>query len=145
MIYLKSYRIFEAHPASKFEIDSENLFKELKEYIDEILLELSDSGIEFNINKYIDDIIFEFQVQISSLQTTEQKQICEDVLLRIETVLEKYGIHLAKIEMQQLETNYNGHPVAEHDFDLYSMSEIENLKDSAGDISLLVIFSKDNY
>jgi hypothetical protein len=139
MIYLKSYRIFEAYPASKFEIDSENLFKELKEYIDEILLELSDSGIEFNINKYIDDIIFEFQVQISSLQTTEQKQICEDVLLRIETVLEKYGIHLDIIQMQQLETNYK------HDFDLYSMSEIENLKDSAGDISLLVIFSKDNY
>lgn len=145
MIYLKSYRIFEAYPSSNFEIGSESLFKELKEYVEEILLELSDSGIDFNISKYIDDVIFEFQINISSLKTSDQKQICEDVLLRIETVLEKYGIHLAKIEMQQLETNYNGHPVDEHEFDLYSMSEIENLKDSAGDISLLVIFSKDNY
>ena len=145
---LKSYKIFETYPPSNFEINSESLYKEVIQDVNEILLELSDSGIFYDVNKYIDDVIFEFQIEIKSLETSEQKQICEDSLFRLEKFLEKYGIHLDKIEMEQLEKTRKDIgliKVKKHDFDLYTMSELENLKDSTGVISLKVYFSKHNY
>ena len=145
---LKSYKVFEAYPPSNFEINSESLYREIIQDAKEILLELSDSGISYDVNKYIDDVIFEFQIEIKSLKTAEQKQICEDSLFRLEKFLEKYNINLEKIEMEQLEKTRKDIglvKVKKHDFDLYSMSELENLKDSTGVISLNIYFSKNNY
>ena len=55
MKYLKTYKIFESYPPNKFEIESERLFSKLLPDVKDILLELIDTGIKVDINKYIDD------------------------------------------------------------------------------------------
>lgn len=141
MKHIKAYKLFESYPPNKFEIESERKYKELEPDVKDILLELNDSGIISHTSKYIDDSIFEFQIEITSLKTPEQKQICEDSLLRLEDFLSEHGLHLARIEMDQLITS-EGRVPESHEFELYDMSELENLKGSAGIISLLVYFSK---
>lgn len=141
MKHIKAYKLFESYPPNKFEIESERKYKELEPDVKDILLELNDSGIISHTSKYIDDSIFEFQIEITSIKTKEQKQICEDSLLRLEDFLSEHGLHLARIEMDQLITS-EGRVPESHEFELYDMSELENLKGSAGIISLLVYFSK---
>lgn len=141
MKHIKAYKLFESYPPNKFEIESERKFKELEPDVKDILLELNDSGVVSHTSKYIDDIIFEFQIEITSLKTPEQKQICEDSLLRLEDFLSDHGLLLARIEMDQLITSEGRNPES-HEFELYDMSELGNLKGSAGIISLLVYFSK---
>lgn len=141
MKHIKAYKLFESYPPNKFEIESERKFKELEPDVKDILLELNDSGVVSHTSKYIDDSIFEFQIEITSLKTPEQKQICEDSLLRLEDFLSEHGLDLARIEMDQLITS-EGRAPESHEFDLYDMSELGNLKGSAGIISLLVYFSK---
>lgn len=141
MKHIKEYKLFESYPPNKFEIESERKYKELEPDVKDILLELNDSGVVSHTSKYIDDSIFEFQIEITSLKTKEQKQICEDSLLRLEDFLSEHGLHLAKIEMDQLITSEGRNPES-HEFELYDMSELENLKGAAGIISLIVYFSK---
>ena len=138
MKYLKKYQLFEGYPPHKFEIDSQREFKELYPDVKDIFLELIDSGIKVHINKYIDDVIFEFQVEVEFIQKPEHKQICEDSLFRLEEFLSENNFHLAKIEMTQFESGYR------HDFEMYDMSELSDLKNTAGEISLLIYFSKHN-
>ena len=148
MRYLISYnKLFEGYPPHKFEIDSEREFKELYPDVKDIFLELIDSGVVVDIDKYIDDIIFEFHIEIGTslfggvskmLKTGDQKQLCEDCLLRLESFLSDSGIHLAKIEMVQYESGWR------HDFEMYDMDELSNLKDTAGEINILIYFSKHN-
>ena len=141
MKHIKAYKLFESYPLNKFEIKSEIEYKKLEPDVKDILLELNDIGIKSTIHKHIDDNIFEFQIEITLLKTPEQKQMCQDSLLRLEDFLSEHDLHLAKIEMEQLILNYP-QQTESHDFDLYDMSELENLKESAGIISLLVYFSK---
>ena len=141
MKHIKEYKLFESYPPNKFEIESERKYKKLEPDVKDILLELNDIGIKSTIHKHIDDNIFEFQIEITSLKTKEQKQICEDSLLRLEYFLSEHGLDLAKIEMDQLITSGGSEPDS-YEFDLYDMSELENLKESAGIISLIVYFSK---
>jgi len=140
MKHIKEYKLFESYPPNKFEIESERKYKELEPDVKDILLELNDSGVVSHTSKYIDDSIFEFQIEITSLKTKEQKQICEDSLLRLEDFLSEHGLHLAKIEMDQLITSEGRNPES-HEFELYDMSELGNLKGTAGIISLIVYFS----
>ena len=137
MKYLISYnKLFEGYPPHKFEIDSQREFKELYPDVKDIFLELIDSGIKVHINKYIDDVIFEFQVEIEFIQKSEDKQICEDSLFRLKEFLSNHNFHLAKIEMVQFESGYR------HDFEMYDMSELSDLKNTAGEINILIYFAK---
>ena len=136
MKYLKAYQLFEAYPPHKFEIDSEREFKELYPDVKDIFLELIDSGIKVHINKYIDDVIFEFQVELEFIQKQEQKQICEDSLFRLEEFLSNHNFHLAKIEMDQFESG------SRHFHTMYEMSELADLKNTAGEISILIYIVK---
>ena len=136
MKYLKAYKLFEGYPPHKFEIDSEREFKELYPDVKDIFLELIDSGIKVHINKYIDDVIFEFQVEVEFIQKSEDKQIAEDSLFRLQDFLSSHNFHLAKIEMVQFESGYR------HDFEMYDMYELSNLKDTAGEINVLIYFAK---
>lgn len=138
MKHLKVYKLFEGYPPHKFEIDSEREFKQLEPDVKDIFLELIDSGIKVHINKYIDDVIFEFQVEIEFFEKSEQKQICEDSLFRLEEYLSEHNFHLAKIEMVQFESG------SKHDFELYDMSELLDLKNTAGEINILIYFSKNS-
>ena len=139
MKYLKAYKLFEGYPPNKFEIDSEREFKELYPDSKDIFLELIDSGIKVYINKYIDDVIFEFQVEVEFIERPEDKQICEDSLFRLEEFLSVHNFHLAKIEMDQFESG------SRHFHTMYEMSELTDLKNTAGKISLLIYFSKHSY
>ena len=136
MKYLKAYKLFEGYPPNKFEIDSEREFKELYPDVKDIFLELIDSGIKVHINKYIDDVIFEFQVEIEFIQKSEHKQICEDSLFRLEEFLSVRNFHLAKIEMDQFESG------SRHFHTMYEVSELADLKNTAGEISLLIYIVK---
>lgn len=141
MKHIKGYKLFESYLPNKFEIKSKIEYKKLEPDVKDILLELNDIGIKSTIHKRIDDNIFEFQIEITLLKTPEQKQICQDSLLRLEDFLFEHGLHLDKIEMEQLITSGGIDPDS-YEFELYDTSELENLKESAGIISLLVYFSK---
>jgi hypothetical protein len=136
MKYLKAYQLFEGYPPHKFEIDSQREFKQLHPDVKDILLEVIDSGAIVDINKYIDDVIFEFQIEIEKIESVNQKQTCEDSLFRLEEFLSNHNFHLAKIEMVQFESGWR------HDFELYDMSELSDLKNTVGLLNILIYFAK---
>lgn len=113
-----------------------------KRIIDEtkdILLELSDNDIRYQINKYIDDMIFELQIDIAHIETKEQKTITEDVIFRLNQFLEEHDLSIQKIEFYQ---NIDGES---HKHDLYDIDEIDNLQDSAGLLTIAMVFGEHSY
>jgi|APGre2960657444_1045066.scaffolds.fasta_scaffold06392_3 hypothetical protein len=135
MKYLKTYKIFESYPPNKFEIESERLFSKLEPDIKDIFLELIDLKVNVQINKYIDDVVSEFQIQIDFIESSEKKQLAEDSIFRLEEFLNEYNITLSKIEMVQFESSNR------HDYELYDIEELKNLKNTAGEINILVYFT----
>ena len=138
MKYLKTYKIFESYPPNKFEIESERLFSKLESDVKDIFLELIDLGVKVHINKYIDDVVSEFQIQIDFIESSEKKQLTKDCIFRLEDFLSEYDINLSKIEMVQFESGNR------HDFDIYDLKELKDLKNTAGEIDILVYFAKHN-
>jgi hypothetical protein len=140
MKYLKTYnKLFESYPPNKFEIESERLFSKLEPDVKDIFLELIDLDVNVHINKYIDDVVSEFQIQIDFIESSEKKQLAEDSIFRLEEFLNEYNITLSKIEMSQFESGNR------HDYDLYDLEELKDLKNTAGEIDILVYFTKNNY
>jgi hypothetical protein len=139
MKYLKTYKIFESYPPNKFEIESERLFSKLEPDIKDIFLELIDLKVNVQINKYTDKIfgyvVSEFQIQIDFIESSEKKQLAEDSIFRLEEFLNEYNITLSKIEMVQFESSNR------HDYELYDIEELKNLKNTAGEINILVYFT----
>ena len=140
MKYLKTYKIFESYPPNKFEIESERLFSKLEPDIKDIFLELIDLKVNVQINKYIGLVHFgcnvsEFQIQIDFIESSEKKQLAEDSIFRLEEFLNEYNITLSKIEMVQFESSNR------HDYELYDIEELKNLKNTAGEINILVYFT----
>jgi len=135
MKHLKTYKIFESYPPNKFEIESERLFSKLESDVKDIFLELIDLGVKVHINKYIDDVVSEFQIQIDFIESSEKKQLAEDSIFRLEDFLSEYDISLSKIEMVQFES------ANRHDYELYDIEELKDLKNTAGEIDILVYFS----
>jgi hypothetical protein len=138
MKHLKTYKIFESYPPNKFEIESERLFSKLEPDVKDIFLELIDLGVNVQINKYIDDVVSEFQIQIDFIESSEKKQLAEDSIFRLEEFLNEYNITLSKIEMSQFES------ANRHDYELYDIEELKDLKNTAGEIEILVYFTKHN-
>ena len=135
MKHFKTYKIFESYPPNKFEIESERLFSKLESDVKDIFLELIDLGVKVHINKYIDDVVSEFQIQIDFIESSEKKQLAEDSIFRLEDFLSEYDISLSKIEMVQIES------ANRHDYELYDIEELKDLKNTAGEIDILVYFS----
>ena len=138
MKYLKTYKIFESYPPNKFEIESEILFSKLESDVKDIFLELIDLDVNVHINKYIDDVVSEFQIQIDFIESSEKKQLAEDSIFRLEDFLSEYDINLSKIEMCQFESGNR------HDYELYDVEELKDLKNTEGEIDILVYFTKHN-
>jgi hypothetical protein len=138
MKHLKTYRLFESYPPNKFEIESERLFSKLESDVKDIFLELIDLGVKVHINKYIDDVVSEFQIQIDFIESSEKKQLAEDSIFRLEDFLSEYDISLSKIEMVQFESDNR------HDYELYDIEELKDLKNTTGEIDILVYFTKHN-
>ena len=139
MKYIKTYtKLFESYPPNKFEIESERLFSKLESDVSDIFLELIDLDVKVHINKYIDDMVSEFQIQIDFIESSEKKQLTKDSIFRLEDFLSEYDINLSKIEMVQFESGNR------HDFDIYDLKELKDLKNTAGEIDILVYFAKHN-
>ena len=132
MKHLKTYKIFESYPPNKFEIESERLFSKLESDVKDIFLELIDLDVNVHINKYIDDVVSEFQIQIDFIESSEKKQLAEDSIFRLEDFLSEYDINLSKIEMCQFESGNR------HDYELYDVEELKDLKNTSGEIDILV-------
>jgi hypothetical protein len=135
MKHLKTYKIFESYPPK---IESERLFSKLESDVKDIFLELIDLGVKVYINKYIDDVVSEFQIEIDFIESSEKKQLAEDSIFRLEDFFSEYDINLSKIEMIQFES------VNRHDYEFYNTEEIIDLKNTAGKINILVYFTKIN-
>lgn len=116
--------------------NSKNKYKNIIDETKDILLELSDNDIRYQINKYIDDMIFEFQIDIAHIETKEQKSITEDVIFRLNDFLEESNLSIQKIEFYQ---NIDGES---HKHDLYDLQEIDNLQDSAGLLTIALVFGE---
>lgn len=138
MKYLKTYKIFESYPPNNFEIESERLFSKLESDVKDIFLELIDLGVKVHINKYIDDVVSEFQIQIDFIESSEKKQLAEDSIFRLEDFLSEYDINLSKIEMCQFESGNR------HDYELYDLEELKDLKNTTGEIDIIVYLTKHN-
>ena len=138
MKHLKTYKIFEGHTPNKFAIESGRIYSQILPDIKDILLELTDIGVSVTIDPYIDDVIFEVQVNIEPIETSEQKQLAEDSIFRLEDFLNEHNIFFSKIEMIQFESGNR------HDFEIYDMEEIKDLKNTAGEVLLYIYFSKHN-
>jgi len=149
MKYLKTYKIFESYPPNKFEIESERLFSKLESDVKDIFLELIDLGVKVHINKYIDDVVSEFQIQIDFIESSEKKQLAEDSIFRLEDFLSEYDISLSKIEMVQIESanrhDWNLTKAGFHrSYEFYDIEQLKDLKNTAGEIDILVYFTKHN-
>ena len=83
-------------------------------------------------------MVSEFQIQIDFIESSEKKQLAEDCIFRLEDFLSEYDINLSKIEMVQFESGNR------HDFDIYDLKELKDLKNTAGEIDILVYFAKHN-
>lgn len=116
--------------------NSKNKYKNIIDETKDILLELSDNDIRYQINKYIDDMIFEFQIDITHIETKEQKSITEDVIFRLNEFLEESNLSIQKIEFYQ---NIDGES---HKHDLYDLQEIDNLQDSDGLLTIVLVFGE---
>lgn len=136
MKHLKTYKIFEGYPPNKFVIESSRIYSQILPDIKDILLELTDIGVSVTINPYIDDVIFEVQVNIEPIETSEQKQLAEDSIFRLEEFLNEHNIYFSKIDMTQFESGNR------HDFEIYDMEEIKDLKNTAGQVLIYIYFSK---
>jgi hypothetical protein len=91
--YLKDFKsIFES--TIDFIYDSERKFKRVISDIDDILVVLSDDDIKYDVNKYIDDNIFELQIDIEIIKTKDEKQLVADTLLRLNDFLQSNDLYL---------------------------------------------------
>jgi hypothetical protein len=133
MKYIKLFESFDFIQLSK------DKYKRIIDETKDILLELSDNDIRYQINKYIDDMIFELQIDIAHIETKEQKTITEDVIFRLNQFLEEHHLSIQKIEFYQ---NIDGES---HKHDLYDLDEIDNLQDSAGLLTIAMVFGEHSY
>jgi hypothetical protein len=149
MKHLKSFKkIFESYPPNDFIIDSEKKFKRLISDINDILIVLSDDDIKYDVNKYIDDNIFELQVDIETVKTKEEKQLVGDTILRLNDFLESNDLWIQVIRMNQHIIGKENEPSYWHDHEVWSdeaLVELQDFESSAGEISLEVVFGKHSY
>jgi len=133
MKHLKSFKkIF-------FIVDSEKKFKRLISDINDILIVLSDDDIKYDVNKYIDDNIFELQLDIELVKTKEEKQLVGDTILRLNDFLESNDLWIQVIRMNQyIDTEFHEHEIWSDE----ALVELQDFESSAGEISLEVVFGK---
>jgi hypothetical protein len=134
--YLKDFKsIFES--TIDFIYDSERKFKRVISDIDDILVVLSDDDIKYDVNKYIDDNIFELQIDIEIIKTKDEKQLVADTLLRLNDFLQINDLYLQVIRMKQ----YIDNEYFEHE--LWSDDNIlQEFEFSAGEISIEIVFGE---
>jgi hypothetical protein len=112
--------------------------------IDDILLDLFDSGIQYNLDRYVDDSIFEIQININSFESTDDKEVVQETILRLNDYLSQHDLHILNIEMEQSIESYSG-GWETHQHDLYSIEELiedGGLSKTAGILSITIAFGE---
>lgn len=109
-------------------------FSEISSDLNDIALELKDVGISINIDKYIDDQVFEIQIDIDGIKSKTHKRMVEEVAFRYYEFIKMYDLDLLIIPFIQKE----GDKV--HRFEFFDMHELKNLDQAAGEIDISLVF-----
>jgi hypothetical protein len=112
--------------------------------VKDILLDLSDSGIQYNLDRYVDDSIFEIQININSFESTDDKEVVQETILRLNDYLSQHDLHILNIEMEQSIESYSG-GWETHQHDLYSVEELiedGGLSKTVGILSITIAFGE---
>lgn len=111
--------------------------------VKDILLDLFDSGIQYNLNNYVDDVVFEIQININIIESLEDKKLVEETILRLSDYLSQYDLHILNIEMEQSVLINNSNEVLHYDF--YSIDELTEgggLSEVSGILSIGIFFGE---
>jgi hypothetical protein len=109
-------------------------FSEISSDLHDIALELKDVGISINIDKYIDDQVFEIQIDIDGIKSKTHKRMVEEVAFRYYDFIKMYDLDILIISFIQKE----GGNV--HRFEFFDMDELQNLDQTAGEIGFRLVF-----
>jgi hypothetical protein len=111
--------------------------------VKDILLDLFDSGIQYNLNNYVDDVVFEIQININTIESLEDKKLVEETILRLNDYLSQYDLDILNIEMEQSVLINNSNEVLHYDF--YSIDELTEgggLSEVSGILSIDISFGE---
>lgn len=116
--------------------------------VKDILLDLFDSGIQYNLNNYLDDVVFEIQININTIESLEDKKLVEETILRLNDYLSQHDLYILKIEIEQ---SIESHKIPywggweTHHHDLYSIEELvedKGLSETTGILSIDISFGE---
>lgn len=145
MKHLKTYKVFESYPPSEFEIRAERKFRNILPNLVDILLEVLDSGVKYDIHKHVSEGAFEVIIDINKIKTEEQKRLVGEVVARINDYLNQSGLDFSSAEIHQtIETTRDlgfGLPEPSRHakreiFYVYDIIEVTDLSDRTGEIGL---------
>lgn len=143
---MKNIKTFESYSDLRkvsFVKSSKDKYNSFIQDVKDILLDLKDSNIGYNITHYLDDTVFELQISTTStIESKEDKSLVEDTIFRLNDYLKEYDLEFSYIEMEQVIETKSGNEL--HEFTIYELEEIKDLKSSPGDISIDICFSQYN-
>lgn len=143
---MKNIKTFESYSDLRkvsFVKSSKDKYNSFIQDVKDILLDLKDSNIGYNITHYLDDTVFELQISTTStIESKEDKSLVEDTIFRLNDYLKEYDLEFSYIEMEQEIETKSGNEL--HEFTIYELEEIKDLKSSPGDISIDIYFSQYN-
>lgn len=109
-------------------------FSEILSDLNDIALELSDEGVSIAIDNYIDDNVFEIYIDIDNIKTKSEKKMVEDVAFRYYEFIKMHHLDVLIIPfVQEIDGKV-------HRFEFYEMDELVGLENSAGKVSLRLVF-----
>ena len=147
MKFIKEYKLFEAYPPSRFEIEAERKFREILPDLEDILLEVLDLGVKWDISKHISHGAFEVSIDIMKIKTEQQKKVVGEAVARINDYLTQSGGEFSSAEIHQdIETTRDlglGLPepsrgVKREIFYVYDKNEVIDLLDHTGELGLTI-------
>lgn len=150
MKHLKTYKVFESYPPSKFEIQAERKFRKILSDLEDMLCWIGDLGVQYDISKLILEGAFEINISIgkthkslNKIKTKEQKSEVVQEVARINEYLNQSGMEFSSAEIgQTIETTRDfGFPEPSRHakrkiFYVYDINEVIDLVNSTGDIEL---------
>ena len=135
---LKIIESFRSFNESKFEKSSKYKYDYIIQDIEDILLDLKDVDIRYEVSQYIDDTVFDIKVSILTINSKEDKSIVEHTIFRLSDYLEKYGLRLSSIEMEQEIDNEL------HRHSLFDLDEMIDLELTSGTLGIDIYFNEVN-
>lgn len=145
MRYLKNFNE-SIDKDTQFIEKSKEKYKTVISDVKDILLELSDSDIQYVLDKYLDDVVFEIQISINSVKDKD-KFLVEETILRLNDYLLQHDLQVLNIQLEQhIETVTNNRKESEFfNYDFYSIDELTEgggLSEISGILSISIYFGE---